>query len=82
MTKSRLIISLAAAGLLALGGYSVFAENSGDSWNSWCQGPRQTVSQDSRSGDYGRRGYGYGCGGYRQSSDRDDYYCPGPGYRR
>lgn len=40
MTKSRLIISLAAAGLLALGGYSVFAENSGDSWNSWCYGPR------------------------------------------
>ena len=78
MTKSRLIISLAAAGLLALGGYSVFAENSGDSWNSWCYGPRQTVSQDSRDGSYGR---GYGCGGYRQS-DRDDYYCPGPGYRR
>ena len=58
MKKSTLIISLAAAGLISLGGYSVFADNSDSS--------------------YGR---GYGCGGYRQSG-RDDYYCPGPGYRR
>lgn len=78
MKKSTLIISLAAAGLISLGGYSVFADNSDSSWNGWCPGPRQTVSRDSRDGGYGR---GYGCGGYRQS-DRDDYYCPGPGYRR
>lgn len=78
MKKSALIISLAAAGLISLGGYSVFADNSDSSWNGWCPGPRQTVSRDSRDGSYGR---GYGCGGYRQSG-RDDYYCPGPGYRR
>ena len=79
MKKSTLIVSLAAAGLIALGGYSVFADSSESSWNGWCYGPRQTVSQDSRDGNYGMRGYG--CGGCRQS-DRDDYYCPGPGYRR
>lgn len=78
MKKSTLIISLAAAGLISLGGYSVFADNSDSSWNGWCPGPRQTVSRDSRDGNCGR---GYGCGGYRRS-DRDDYYCPGPGYRR
>lgn len=74
MKKSTLMISLAAAGLISLGGYSVFADNSDSSWNGWCPGPRQTVSRDSRDGSYG-------FGGYRQS-DRDDYYCPGPGYRR
>lgn len=74
MKKSTLMISLAAAGLISLGGYSVFADNSDSSWNSWCPGPRQTVSRDSRDGSYGS-------GGYRQSG-RDDYYCPGPGYRR
>ena len=75
MKKSTLIISLAVAGLISLGGYSVFADNSDSSWNSWCPGPRQTVSRDSRDGSYGR-GYGY------RQSGRDDYYCPGPGYRR
>ena len=50
MKKSTLIISLAAAGLISLGGYSVFADNSDSSWNGWCPGPRQTVSRDSRDG--------------------------------
>lgn len=63
MKKSTLIISLAAAGLISLGGYSVFADNSDSSWNGWCPGPRQTVSRDSRDGSY-------------RQSDRDDYYCP------
>ena len=37
MKKSTLIISLAAAGLISLGGYSVFADNSDSSWNGWCR---------------------------------------------
>lgn len=85
MKKSTLIVSLAAAGLIAVGGYSVFADNGQDSWNGWCYGPQQAYSSDSsdsRNGNYGRRGYG--CGGYRSSNsdDQGGYYCPGPGYYR
>ena len=83
MKKSTLLISLAAAGLIAFGGYSVLAESQ-DSWNGYCYGPRAYYSSDSRS-DNGNYGRGYGCGGWRggrNSSDDGNYYCPGSGYRR
>ena len=84
MKKSTLLISLAAAGLIAFGGYSVLADNQAG-WNGYyCYGP-QAYSRSAGNNDSGRYGPGYGCGGWRGSrSNSDDgyYYCPGPGYRR
>lgn len=78
MKKSSLLIGAMAAGLIAVGGASVLAENS-SAWSEYCYGPRQSTVSES----YGRE---YGCGGYyrsdRQDRGSDGYYCPGPVYRR